>query len=177
MLTAAIAEGVGTLLWRTETFAYAAGREASAKEDEPARYLGLVGGRQANVLLDGRSMLVRAEIAAAISDAIEPVPPPSGEYPPAPEHPPEGGMAEARPTAVRRFHGSVSLDPTRPTPEFSRIADEVIARLSGLAGATVRVTVEIAATATGDGFSDATVRTVTENARMLKFGDAGFKDE
>ena len=71
----------------------------------------------------------------------------------------------------------MSLDPTRPTPEFSRIADEVISRLSGLDGATVRVTVEIAATAKGDGFSDATARTVTENARTLKFGDAGFEGE
>ncbi len=178
VLTAAIGEGVGTLLWRSETFAYAAGKEVSAKEGEPARYLGLVGGRQTNVLLDGRSMVVRPEIAAAVIDSIEPVEPTTGEYPPAPDHPPERvGIAEAGPTAVRRFHGSVSLDPTRPTPEFSRIADEIISRLSGLDGVTVRVTVEIAAAAKGDGFSDATVRTVTENARTLKFGDAGFEEE
>ncbi len=78
---------------------------------------------------------------------------------------------------MTRFHASVSLDPTRPTPEFSRIADEVISRLSSLDGATVRVTVEIEATNKWSGFSDATVRTVTENARTLKFRDAGFEEE
>ena len=45
----------------------------------------------------------------------------------------------------KRFHGSVTLDPTRVGRDASRIADEVIAHLAGLVGAKVKVTLEIEA--------------------------------
>jgi hypothetical protein len=44
---------------------------------------------------------------------------------------------------LKRFHGSVTLDPTRVGRDASRIADEVIAHLSGLVGAKVTVTLEV----------------------------------
>lgn len=55
-----------------------------------------------------------------------------------------------------RFHGSVTLDPTRVGRDASKIAEEVIAHLAGLMGADV---------------------TVTENCRTLKFSDHGFESE
>ena len=45
----------------------------------------------------------------------------------------------------KRFHGTVTLDPTRVGRDASRIADEVIAHLAGLVGAKVTVTLEIEA--------------------------------
>src|SRR5206468_4216613 len=45
----------------------------------------------------------------------------------------------------KRFHGTVTLDPTRVGRDASRVADEVIAHLSGLVGAKVKVTLEVEA--------------------------------
>ena len=46
---------------------------------------------------------------------------------------------------ARRFHGAVTLDTTRVGRDASRIAEEVVAHLSGLVGAEVTVTLEIEA--------------------------------
>ena len=60
--------------------------------------------------------------------------------------------------------------------DAGRVAEEVIAHLSGLVGAKVTVTLEIEAEIPA-GAPDTVVRTVTENARTLKFTDAGFEEE
>ena len=60
--------------------------------------------------------------------------------------------------------------------DASRIADEVISHLSGLIGAKVMVTLEIAAEVPS-GAPDHVVRTVTENSRTLKFTNQGFERE
>ena len=86
---------------------------------------------------------------------------------------PTGAPVPAQP---RRFHGTVTLDPTRVGRDASRIADEVIAHLAGLVGAEVTVTLEIEASIP-DGASDQVVRTVTENSRTLKFTSHGFEKE
>ena len=77
---------------------------------------------------------------------------------------------------LRRFHGSVQLDPARVGRDASRIADEVVAHLAGQVGASVTVTLEIEALLT-DGASDQLLRTVTENSRTLKFTSHGFESE
>jgi len=76
----------------------------------------------------------------------------------------------------KRFHGTVMLDPTRVGRDASRIAEEVIAHLSGLVGAKVTVTLEVEAE-TPSGVPDNVVRTVTENCRTLKFMSQGFEKE
>jgi hypothetical protein len=60
--------------------------------------------------------------------------------------------------------------------DASRIADEVIAHLTGLPSAVVKVTLEIEADVPG-GAPDNVVRTVTENSRTLKFTSQGFETE
>ena len=80
------------------------------------------------------------------------------------------------PRAPKRFHGSVSLDPTRVGRDAGRIADEVISHLVGLLGSDVKVTLEIDAEIP-NGAPDNIVRTVTENSRTLKFTSQGFEDE
>jgi hypothetical protein len=76
----------------------------------------------------------------------------------------------------KRFHGTVTLDPTRVGRDASRVADEVIAHLSGLVGAKVKVTLEVDAEIPS-GAPDHVVRTVTENSRTLKFSSQGFEKE
>ena len=78
-----------------------------------------------------------------------------------------------RPT---RFHGTATLDSERVGRDASRIADEVIAHLSGLVRAKVTVSLEIEAEVP-DGAPDHVVRTVTENSRTLKFTSQGFEKE
>ena len=79
-------------------------------------------------------------------------------------------------TGPKRYHGTVTLDATRVGRDASRIADEVIAHLVGLVGATVTVTLEIEAEVPA-GAPDHVVRTVTENGRTLKFTSQGFERE
>ena len=89
-----------------------------------------------------------------------------------------GQLGPPSPTTAqpKRFHGTVTLDATRVGRDASRIADEVIAHLSGLVGATVTVTLEIEADIPS-GAPDHVVRTVTENSRTLKFTSQGFEKE
>ena len=77
---------------------------------------------------------------------------------------------------MRRFHGSVSLDPDRLGRDASRIAEEIVQHLSTQKDARVALTLEIEAELPR-GVSDTIVRTVTENARTLKFKDQGFEEE
>ena len=60
--------------------------------------------------------------------------------------------------------------------DASCIADEVIAHLAALVGATVTVTIEIEAQIPA-GTPDNIVRTVTENSRTLKFTSQRFEQE
>lgn len=80
------------------------------------------------------------------------------------------------PPKPKRFHGSVKLDPTRVGRDASRIAEELIAHLSGLVGAKVTVTLEVEAEIPS-GVPDHVVRTVTENSRTLRFTSQGFEKE
>ena len=85
-------------------------------------------------------------------------------------------MEAPKPPQAKRYHGSVRLDPTRLGRDAGVIADEVIAHLSALLGANVRLTLEIEAEIPA-GAPDNVVRTVTENSRTLKFEDSGFENE
>lgn len=88
----------------------------------------------------------------------------------------DGTTATPAQTQPKRFHGTVILDTTRVGRDASRIADEVIAHLSSLVGAKVKVTLEVEAEIPS-GVSDHVVRTVTENSRTLKFTSQGFERE
>jgi hypothetical protein len=89
---------------------------------------------------------------------------------------PGSGSSPPPPARLKRFHGSVNLDPARVGRDASRIADEVIAHLAGLVGSSVTVTLEIEAKIEA-GTPEPVVRTVTENSRTLKFTTHGFEEE
>jgi hypothetical protein len=92
---------------------------------------------------------------------------------------PSGPAARPGPVEVvkpKRFHGSVPLNSIRVGLDASRVADEVIAHLTALPNASVKVTLEIEADIP-EGAADNVVRTVTENSRTLRFSDQGFEIE
>ncbi len=172
VLVDAIRDGVALLTWQSETFAYAEGFDESA-----ARYAGLRGGQLVRLTVDTAGLLVRPDVARRQMEADTPPPPPP---PPPPRDPddtggPGDGTGPAQPK-LRRFYGTVTLDPARVGRDASRIADEVIAHLVGQVGAEVTVTLEIEAHLP-DGASAHVVRTVTENSRTLKFTSHGFESE
>jgi len=184
VLLQAIREGLGLLTWRSDTFGY-----AESFDETAGRYLGLRGGQVVTVLVDSVGMLVKPDVAARqLEVELKPAEVPRG----GPGESATGGgggttgtttdghgvPAPVKPGATlpKRYHGTVTLDPTRVGRDASRIADELIAHLSGLVGADVVVTLEIAA-AIPSGASDQVVRTVMENGRTLKFDSQGFERE
>ena len=176
VLINAIRDGIALLTWPTDTFAFAESFDEDAK-----RYRGLRGGQQ--VMLDAQStgLLVKSDVARRQIEAEKPagtpgIPQPPGAPGPGPAIPPPGGPAPFAPQLPRRFHGTVVLDTARVGRDASRVADEVIAHLSGLVGANVVVTLEIEASIP-NGASEQVVRAVSENSRTLKFENHGFESD
>ncbi len=195
VLLGAIAEGVASLVWERDTFAYADSFDAARN-----RYLGLKAGQQIMPALDG--VLVKPEVAAAQlaaerAPAATPAGPAgdpgrgsdSGAYDlggngsglAINERRGGGGGIVAVPPgpaapAAQRFYGSVTLDATRAMRDATAVIQEVVQHLSGLLGATVEVTLEVHAELP-QGAPEHVVRTVTENCRTLKFTSFGFEEE
>ena len=172
VLLKAISDGVNLLTWLQDTFAL-----ADSYDEGKGRYLGLR--KQELIQLDdplaGR-LLVKPEVAQQqLTREVPPVLPP-GPLPPVgpdPLLPPPPPPPPRQPT---RFHGTIQLDTMRAGRDASRVADEVIAHLAALAGASVRITLEIEAQIP-DGVPESTVRIVNENSRTLKFYTHGFERE
>ena len=184
VLLKAISDGVALLTWEHDAFAV-----ADSFDDEAKRYRGLRGGQLVSLPdADAPGLLVKPDVARRQLDAERPQPAGPGGTPadpvPGGESPDPGGRSGTedippdKPEAAKptRFHGTVTLDPTRVGRDAGRIADEVISHLSGLVGAKVTVTLEIEAEVTS-GAPDHVVRTVTENSRTLKFTNQGFEKE
>jgi len=180
VLLGAIRDGLALLTWTLDAFGF-----ADSFDETVGRYRGLRGGRLFTLSdTDMSGVLVKPNVASKQMDAESVKPPVGGS----PEEiivggggkPLEPGSTPETPIPVqpqpRRFHGTVILDPTRVGRDASRIADEVIAHLSGLVGTTVTVTLEVEAEIPS-GAPDHVVRTVTENSRTLKFTNQGFEKE
>ena len=182
VLCGAIRDGVSLLTWEQDAFAF-----ADSFDETAGRYRGLRGGRAVTLTdPDAPGLLVKPEAARKQLDA-EIVHPPAGgsvggtttdEGGATPSEPETllPGIPKPAPMQPKRFHGTVTLDATRVGRDASRIADEVIAHLAGLVGATVTVTLEVEAELPS-GAPDNVVRTVTENSRTLKFTNHGFEKE
>lgn len=85
-------------------------------------------------------------------------------------------MTTPRERKLRRFYGSVALNPMRLGRDAGMIGEEILQHLSSLVGADVQITLEIQARLP-DGAPDGVVRTVSENARTLRFENFGFEEE
>lgn len=180
LILRAIEDGTALLTWADDSFAY-----ADSFDEDTSRYRGLRAGETVS-LSDAAGLLVKPDVAQRqIQADCESTPKPPSGTPNGPIQTHEVGAGTAtqedstlplpdpQPT---RFHGTVALDATRTGLDASRVADEVIAHLSGLLGASVTVTLEIEA-AVPNGVPQHVVRTVTENSRTLKFNTQGFERE
>ena len=184
VLAHAISNGVSLLTWQSDTFAF-----AESYDEGVARYRGLRGGQVISLSADSAGLLVKPDIARTQMDAETRTTTSesgrsgetgAGEGAGVSDTSHSGdGIGTSDPTPApraRRFHGTVQLDPTRVGRDASRIAEEVIAHLSGLMGVTVTVTLEVDAEIP-EGAPENVVRTVTENSRTLKFTSQGFEKE
>jgi predicted AAA+ superfamily ATPase len=185
VLLDAIRDGVGLLTWPNDTFAY-----ADTFDEATGRYRGLRAGQNISLSAGNLSgLLVKPEVARRQKEQeSQPANNPSSTAGAGPSTPATtedsvsvGSDSSASPTAfpkpvAKRYHGSVSLDPTRVGRDAGRIADEVISHLVGLVGSTVKVTLEIEATIL-NGAPDTVARIVTENSRTLKFNSHGFEKD
>jgi hypothetical protein len=181
VLIDAIRDGLARLTWQSETFAY-----AEDWDEQKQQYKGLQIGQSVRVLTDGRSLLVKPEVAIKQMEtekrksAGEGTASETGGTPGAAGEPAGGGPEETGGVVVaplmRRFHGSVNLDPVRIGRDAGRIGEEVVQHIAGLVGANVEVTLEIHADIP-DGAPEKTVRDVTENCRTLKFETYGFEED
>jgi hypothetical protein len=183
VLLAAIRDGVALPSWQADTFACAESHDEARK-----RYKGLRDGAAARVLVDGQSLLVKPDVAAAqLAAEAQPVPGTDGGAtgtggggaPRAEWRPATGAGTDTPispvPPKLGRFHGSVRIDPVRLGRDASRIAEEVVQHLSGIVDATVEITLEIQAELP-DGAAEKLVRDVTENCRTLRFTSFGFEE-
>jgi predicted AAA+ superfamily ATPase len=170
VLLAAVEQGPASVSWESEGFGVAAGAEEAG-----GRYLGLAAGSHPSAV-GPTSLLVKPEFAlgqleddAKNGDVAQtPGGANSGESS-------TGGDSEEVP--ITAFRGTVALDPNRPTHAFTQISAEVLEHLVSLAGAEIELRLDIKVSKTS-GFPEHVVRTVTENARTLKFNaGSGFTED
>lgn len=177
VLIQAIQDGVASLQWQLDSFAYAEGYDAAA-----SRYRGLRAGELARMQIGNDGIVVRPEVAARQFEKERPSDPVPAANGPASSSPTAtSGEVVAKPTGPvapnppRRFFGSVSLDPLRMSRDADTIAREVVQRFDSAPGARVTVKLDITVEIP-NGASDASVRTITENCRTLKFESFGFEE-
>jgi hypothetical protein len=176
VLFGAIKDGLGLLTWKDESFAYADGWD-----DKKKKYIGLRYG--AHEAISDNGLLVRPDVAIEQIKSAEKASGISGEREgaqsegdtPTPETK-KKDEKEPRAPILRRFHGSVKLDPARIGRDAGRIAEEVIQHFINVPDCDIEVSLEINARI-ASGASDKVVRTISENCRTLKFREQGFETE
>ncbi len=164
------------MIWQTDAFALATGYDESAD-----RYVGLWTPEDKSIAPQASDslLLVRPDIAGRQRDAEKAATPPETESSPESEaqkqfekdadHP---GVFHRK--AKTRFFGVKTLNSDKVALDFKNLADEVLANLRD-DGVQVVVRIEIEATRPA-GYEDAVMRTVSENARTLKFDQASFEE-
>jgi predicted AAA+ superfamily ATPase len=171
VLMKTIEGGPSSMVWQSEGFAIAAGVDAGS-----GRYLGLTAGSHADSITP-QSLLVKPEFAIGQIEAEEDE---RGSNDSGDDDAAAGATdvtEQVRPPSVRVFRGAVTLDGDRPVKHFGDISKEILDHFASQIGVDLEVQLVIKAEKP-DGFTDQIVRTVTENARTLKFDDgAGFSEE
>ncbi len=170
VLEDAVRNGVASLTWQDDGFAYAdaaapATQEGDGVSDSSVRYAGL----KSNQVLDALApsgLLVKpsAAIAQQVPDQVQDEDKSEKVLPPDPP----------KPILPTRYWGRITLDASRWTNQAADIADAIVNQLASTDGADVKITIEVEASAP-DGFSEATKRTITENAAILKFDNGSFE--
>ena len=165
------------MLWEVEGFAF-----AETYDEATGRYSGLVlPGDKVTVHPTDSLLIVKPAVAQAQrAEDLSATPPkgdPDAEVSAATKEDFReiaSGVFEATAPSKTRFFGSKELNADRYALDFKKVADEVIAHLAAVPGVRLSVRIEVEAT-TNQGFGDATVRTVGENAQTLRFEQSGFE--
>ena len=92
-----------------------------------------------------------------------------------PPPPPPPPPTDNRPRP-RRFYARITLDPNRPTPQVSNIAQSILSELDRVRGTKLTLTLDIDAQ-TADGFPEDIESVVRDNAVSLRITDFGFERE
>ena len=141
-------------------------------------YNGLIIGDNTVIYFDDNSVIIHPDVAREHVEATREHQEPANPVPSSRTiDSDEGAIDEIQspqPELVTRYHGTVALDPQRANKEMGSIVEEIIQRLTILAETEVEITVEISAIRP-TGFDVATVRTINENSRTLKFNSHGFE--
>lgn len=176
-----IQSGPASTTWQTDGFAVAAGFDQAT-----GRYLALVAGSHPGTLAP-TTLVVRPDLASRQRDTEAEQStddpgrgesstsdgPGSGD----PGGTGDGGSGDAQPAPVTTFRGTVRLDGVRPVKHFGDIHKEVLDHFAAQVGTDVEVTIEIVAKKT-EGFTNSTIRVVSENARTLRFDEGtGFSED
>ena len=177
VLIGSIREGVASVTWQTETFAF-----AESFDEKKGRYAGLRAGTLVNVSSDGFFGLVVKPEVAAQQFAKEQTAPASGTKAPMPggkgaePGPGQPPPKPPPPAPPKRFYGTVKIDAARMNRDASTISQEIVQHLVSLLTANVDVTLEIQASVP-EGVPENVVRIVSENCRTLKFTQHEFTTE
>lgn len=141
-------------------------------------HTGLLYQSAGQVYFDEKSMLIHPD---HVKIAPPPIPRPGSDQPPTTTRIGEprpgidtSGPGPGKPQLTTRYYGRVDLNPQRVNREMGLIVEEVIERLTSLVGCEVEITLEISARLP-EGFDEATIRTVSENSRTLKFDNFEFE--
>jgi predicted AAA+ superfamily ATPase len=153
-------------------------------DEATGEYRALKLGRLIEVDLTSEAVLVRRTVAEA---RLEPVAPTSNPLSsnttgtPTPTPPIANGQSPtiAPVTAAvrpRRFYAKITLDPTRPTPMVSQIAQSILSELDRVRGTTITLTLDIDAENPA-GFTEDVETHVRDNATSLRITDLSFEGE
>lgn len=167
-----VAAGPVGFAWTSDGFGVAAGIDEST-----GRYLGLAAEGVPPGAVTPASLVVHpdrvlAQLRAERQEDLDTEPDDRDDE----EPPADDDSQESEPSLITAFRGSVRLDSARPTKAFTKISEEVLTHLLSQPDidAEVRLEVEVRK---ADGFSEHTIRTVTENSRTLQFEEgSGFSD-
>lgn len=168
-------------------FGLAYGMEPAA-QGSGSEYVGFSFNKPASPALDNSLLLIEPAAAARYAEEMTrkaKVTEPGGGgvqgggvSDPGPWPGPKPGQVpgDPQPAAMRRFYGSVEIDPLRALPAFADVANEVVVHFTKNLGVRVRIRVDIEAeTDASGGFDESLQRTVKENCRVLRFGQAEFE--
>lgn len=152
---------------------------ARAYDEAGKSYVALTLDRSVQVRPDSEALLVRRDVAelqrppARPARVVDGYPDVYGPEPPTTTSPQPGDHEKLRPT---RFYATVELDPGRPVPAISQIAQSILSELERASGAKLRVRLDIWAEADG-GFPEDVEAVVRDNAATLRFATAVFENE
>lgn len=164
------------MIWQTDAFAL-----ATDYDDSAGRYIGLWTPNDKSVAPAATDslLLVRPDVAvkqraAEVLATPDPTDTPGEDeakkhFKPSPDH---SGVHHRK--VKTRFYGVKTLNSDKIALDFKTVADEIITNLRQN-GTELVVKIEIEATKSA-GFEEGQVRTVSENARTLKFDQSGFEE-